>query len=651
MTMRTDSSEPCTLNTTAKNSGEKIAILDCGAQYTKVIDRRVREMNVETEIFPLNVQPDRLRDGFSGIIISGGPNSVYEKNAPKCHPDLFKLNLPVFGICYGMQLLNLALGGTVQSGTTKEYGETVIQVQPDSSLFKGLEQNQQVLMSHGDRIDALAPGFSVVAESAGGGQQERIVAAMANPEAKIYGVQFHPEVELTEHGTDMLKNFLYEVCQVSGLFQLKDRIEMAIEDIQQTVGDKDVFVLVSGGVDSSVTAALLVRALGPERVYAVHIDSGFMRHQESDGVCEALQAIGLKNLRRIDAADYFFNGMAEVNGKTIGPLSTLTDPEQKRRIIGDVFYQMIQKAMAEADFDLDNAFIAQGTLRPDLIESGNRSVSETAHKIKTHHNDVPIIQEHREKGLIIEPNKDWHKDEVREVGRQLGLSEELVSRQPFPGPGLAIRILCVDKPYITNKFEATQKALKEKASAKGYDSLLLPVKSVGVQGDGRSYSYLAILAPQQPERLQNWDELKNLARDIPNHLHTVNRVAVILDGQPLPEQCQTITPTTLQSETVDKLRRVDHQVTSAFRAAGIHDDISQLLTVLVPVDMSGEKGHSVAIRAVVTSDYMTARPASLGKEIPLAFIQHLANILSDEPGMDRVMYDITSKPPATVEWE
>ncbi len=636
---------------TTQTQHEKIAILDCGAQYTKVIDRRIREMNVETEIFPLNVDPKRL-NGFAGIIISGGPNSVYEDKAPKCHPDLFKLSLPTLGICYGMQLLNLSFGGTVQAGTTKEYGETVIQIKPDSSLFKGLAQDQQVLMSHGDRIETLAPGFSRIGESLGNGNgHEDIIAAMANPETNVYGVQFHPEVELTANGTKMLRNFLYEVCQVSGSFQLKDRITTAIQDIQQTVGDKDVFVLVSGGVDSSVTAALLVKALGPERVYAVHIDSGFMRHNESDGVCEALKAIGLKNLRRVNAADDFFNGTTEIDGKTIGPLSSLTDPEEKRRVIGDVFYQMIQNAMADADFDLDRAFIAQGTLRPDLIESGNRSVSETAHKIKTHHNDVPIIQEHREKGLIIEPNKDWHKDEVREVGRQLGLSEELVSRQPFPGPGLAIRTLCTETPYITETFEATQQALQEKTRPQGYHSLLLPIKSVGVQGDGRSYSYLAVLSPQSPEHLNDWEALKNLARDIPNQLHDINRVAVILNRTSLPEDYRSITPTTLQPETVEKLRTVDHQVTEAFKAQGIHEDISQLLTVLLPVDSTGGKGHSIAIRAVVTSDYMTARPAALGREIPLPFIRQLANDLSSHPAIDWVMYDITSKPPATVEWE
>ncbi len=629
----------------ARTATEKIAVLDCGAQYTKVIDRRVRELKVETEIFPLDVDPARLED-FSGIIISGGPGSVYEADAPKPHPDLFSLQMPILGICYGMQLINRSFGGMVQSGETKEYGETVIDVKPDTLLFKDLDPKQQVLMSHGDRVETLAPGFEVIGESHG------IVAAIANREKRVYGVQFHPEVELTEHGTAILRNFLYEACKVSGTFTLEDRLEQTVEEIRKTVGDREVFVLVSGGVDSSVTAALLLKALGPEKVFAVHIDSGFMRHEESDLVCEALKAIGLKHLRRINAEQDFLNAVTEMEGemegKTVGPLKTETDPEAKRRIIGDVFYRLISRAMEEAEINLDEAFIAQGTLRPDLIESGNRGISTAAHKIKTHHNDVPVIQQHRDRGLIIEPNRDLHKDEVRRIGQMLGLPTELVIRQPFPGPGLAIRVLCTDQPFITENFDATNQALRQKAKKNGFDGLLLPVKSVGVQGDGRSYSYLAVLSG---EDYGNWRQLKDLAREIPNELHAINRVAVVVNGKQLPERWERVTPTTLLPETTQKLRDLDHIVTEAFKRDGLFEGISQLLTVLVPVDTTGGNGHSIAIRAVVTSDYMTARPAALGSEIPLAFIRKLGQELGSKPGVDLVMYDVTSKPPATVEWE
>ncbi|MBK8190469.1 MAG: glutamine-hydrolyzing GMP synthase [Vampirovibrionales bacterium] len=638
---------------------EKIAILDCGAQYTKVIDRRVRELRVETEIFPLNVDPARisLDDGFIGVILSGGPASVYQTGAPQPHPALFKLDVPMLGICYGMQLMTRAHGGSVVAGEAKEYGETLITVMPDCALFRGLAASQQALMSHGDRVEALAPGFTVVAESpaphSGGAP---IIAAVADAARGRYGVQFHPEVELTVNGVTMLQRFLYDICGACGAFSLENRLETTIADIRRTVGDQDVFVLVSGGVDSSVTAALLVRALGPQKVFAVHIDSGLMRHQESDRVCEALSAIGLTHLRRMNAADAFFNARAEMDGRAIGPLSHATDPEEKRRLIGDTFYHLAQQAMREADCDIDRAFIAQGTLRPDLIESGNRDVSVTAQKIKTHHNDVPLIQAHRERGLILETNRDWHKDEVREIGRMLGLPDDLVDRQPFPGPGLGIRVLCATQPFTTPDDDAIALELDRLAKAAGYGALLLPVKSVGVQGDGRSYSHLALIdagdAHARRARFADWQTLKALARQIPNHVHAVNRVAIALNGPALPAVCNRITPTTLTPQTVERLRLWDHYVSQAFRKAGLFGRISQLLAVLVPVDLSGGDGVSLAIRAVVTSDYMTARPAAIGDEIPIDFLLSLADELSALPDAPtRVFYDVTSKPPATVEWE
>ncbi len=634
---------------------DKIALLDCGAQYTKVIDRRVRELNVDTEIFPVGVDPEVLRQaGISGIILSGGPNSVYEQNAPQCHPKLFELGLPVLGICYGMQLMNRHFGGTVLPSPTKEYGETEIAVQADCPLFAGLEPMQHVLMSHGDSVGEPAPGFHVVARSAET-HHTQVVVAIENRAAKLYGVQFHPEVELSRNGGKMLENFLYKVCGLTGNYVLGDRLTESLEAIRKQVGDRKVFVLVSGGVDSSVTAALLLKALGPDQVFAVHIDSGLMRHEESDLVCEALKAIGLKHMRRIDAEERFLKGTTEIDGQPVGPLCRMTDPETKRRIIGDVFYHLIQEAIRDSGLDLEETFIAQGTLRPDLIESGNRDISDQAHTIKTHHNDVPLIQEQRRKGLIIEPNRDWHKDEVRQVGRMLGLPEALVMRHPFPGPGLGIRTLCAERPFVTDKYFQTNRDLRQLAAEAGMEALLLPIHSVGVQGDSRSYSYCAVLRVDWDKTA--WKDLRAMGQKIPNRLHAINRVAVILNDPPhaLPEQLHHITPTRLEHVALAKLRRLDHKVTRAFVEAGLYGDISQLLTVLIPVDTTpgldvGQK-HSVVIRAVVTSDYMTARPAGLGEEIPSDLIRNLAIDLSTEPEVDLILYDITSKPPATVEWE
>ena len=631
---------------------EKIALLDCGAQYTKVIDRRVRELNVDTEIFPVDINANELKKDFAGIILSGGPNSVYEAGAPQCDPGIFELGIPVLGICYGMQLMNRTFGGTVLPSPTKEYGETEITVEPGCLLFDGLTADQHVLMSHGDSVGEPAPGFRVVGKSVSTHHHE-VVAAIQNSDARLYGVQFHPEVELSVNGGKMLENFLYKICGLTGSHVLGDRLEESLEAIRQQVGDKNVFVLVSGGVDSSVTAALLVKALKPEQVFAVHIDSGMMRHQESDLVCEALKAIGLKHMERVDAEETFLNATTEIDGKVVGPLCKIHDPEAKRRIIGDVFYHLVTDAIRRSGLNLNETFIAQGTLRPDLIESGNRDISSQAHTIKTHHNDVPLIQEQRKKGLIIEPNRDWHKDEVRKVGRMLGLPEELVMRHPFPGPGLAIRVICAEQPYLTENYYETNHQLKALAEEANMEAVLLPVQSVGVQGDSRSYRYVAALKGNLNQL--TWSEIRTLAQKIPNRLHAVNRVTLLLSDKPLPESVHQITPTLLNPISLEKLRVLDHIVTEGFRNEGLHDQISQLFTVLIPVDTVKDAKrppkHSVVIRAVVTSDYMTARPASLLQEIPLTFIRNLAEELSSQPNVDLVLYDITSKPPATVEWE
>ena len=640
-----------TSNTTAKKI-EKIALLDCGAQYTKVIDRRVRELNVDTAIFPVDVKADLLKGDFSGIILSGGPNSVYEADAPQCDPAIFNLGLPVFGICYGMQLLNRHFGGTVLPSPTKEYGETEVTVKPDCLLFDGLEPLQHVLMSHGDSVGEPAPGFEVVGRSANSHDHD-VVAAIQNPKARIYGVQFHPEVELSVNGGRMLENFLYKVCGLTGSHALGDRLNESLYAIRTQVGDKNVFVLVSGGVDSSVTAALLVKALRPEQVFAVHIDSGMMREEESDLVCEALKAIGLKHLERVDAEQTFLNATTEIDGKTVGPLRHVTDPETKRRIIGDVFYHLVTDAIQRSGLNLNDTFIAQGTLRPDLIESGNRDVSSQAHTIKTHHNDVPLIQEQRKKGLIIEPNRDWHKDEVRKVGRMLGLPEALVMRHPFPGPGLAIRVLCSETPYLTDEYDSANRSLQVLAAEAGLQAVLLPIQSVGVQGDARSYRYCAALKGDLFKL--TWPEIRALAQKIPNRIHAINRVALLLNEKPLPREIKTITTTHLNEVTLEKLRVLDGMVTDAFRAEGLHDSISQLFTVMIPVDTDIRSGgrfkHSFVLRAVITSDYMTARPAALLDELPLQFIRNLVYALGSQPNVDLILYDITSKPPATVEWE
>jgi len=636
------SASPNLKQTKAKQLTNKVAILDCGAQYTKVIDRRIRELNVCSDLLPLNVDPEALKN-YGAIILSGGPNSVTANNAPEFNEKVLQLGLPVLGICYGMQLIAHHLGGKVSSGEIKEYGETRIQVNTQSTLFQGLSSDEMVLMSHGDKVLNLPEGFTQI------GSSGDIVAAIGNPQRRIYGVQFHPEVELTLNGTQILKNFLYDVAGLKGDYSLESRLDETLSNIQNQVKDNPVFVLVSGGVDSAVTAAMLLKALKPEQIYALHVDTGFMRYQESDGVCQSLESLGLMHLEHLKAEETFLNATAKIDGKTVGPLSQVTDPEVKRRIIGDMFFELTQRAMEKLNLDLDKTFIAQGTLRPDLIESGNVGVSKIAHKIKTHHNVVPVIQAQREKGLIVEPNQDLHKDEVRKIGLLLGLPDEIVQRQPFPGPGLAIRVICSDAPYLTNNFESLNQQVASKAAGQNLHGCVLPIKSVGVQGDFRSYSYLTALSGAYQ---REWEGLKELATQIPNTVGGINRVGLLLEhGRQLPGQVTSITPTTLNHESLELIRQIDHLVIGTFKKEGFLGNISQLLTVLIPIDTKDQGRHSIAIRGVVTSDYMTARPAILGEEIPWSLIEGLDQTIRSDFPIDCVFYDLTGKPPATVEWE
>lgn len=614
---------------------EKIAILDCGGQYTKVIDRKVRELNVRSDIFPLGIKANQLKE-YNGIILSGGPKSVWSEEKLLYDPALIELGMPVLGICYGMHLLNTHFGGAVKPGVKTEYGETEIETQGDCPLFSGLSKKETVLMSHGDSVKSLAPGFSECARSGD------VIAAFYNAEKKIYGVQFHPEVDLTVHGKKILSNFLMGICELHGNYRLEDRIEVAVQKIKTMVKDNEIVVLVSGGVDSAVSAVLLLKALDKMKIHAIHIDHGFMRKNESDDICENLKRLGLNNLIRINAAEIFFNTICTIENKKLGPLTSITDPEEKRTLIGHLFIEVLKEALKDLNLDFDSTFLAQGTLRPDLIESGNPDVSSYAHKIKTHHNDVEIIRKAREKGLIVETNWDWHKDEVRQVGRSLGLEDSITKRQPFPGPGLAIRIICTDgKETIPPESSVKCQAEIDKISG-NYNGFVLPFQTVGVQGDCRSYRNLVFLS--SPHTPIEWNIISKIGNRLPNKLNFINRVAYVLNKE--VTGALSIFPQYLTKPNVHLLQEVD----AIIRKYLENDTNSQVFGVLVPVGIT--KKVSVAIRTFITNDYMTGRPAILGKEIPLTVISDLIKEIETHcPEIDMIAYDITSKPPATVEWE
>ena len=616
---------------------EKLAILDCGGQYTKVIDRRVRELGVKSDIFPINVKAEDLKD-YKAVILSGGPNNIGEAGRLNFDEKIFELGVPVLGICYGMQLMSDHFGGIIDSNIKKEYGATDVWIDVNSTIFEGLNEKEQVLMSHGDTVKVKPEGFQIIAKSGDA------IAAIGDETRKMYGFQFHPEVDLTENGMKMLENFIRKVACYKEVYALDDRIESSIKMIKEKVGDNKIIVLVSGGVDSAVTAALLVKALPAENIYAIHIDSGFMRKNESDLVCENLKALGMKNLIRENAKDYFFNTVVETEEGKIGPLVNEVDPEKKRRIIGEIFIQIANQVIERLGLDKENTFIAQGTLRPDLIESGNPDISGFAHKIKTHHNDVEIVRQARKKGLIVETNADWHKDEVRRVARKLGLDEAIASRQPFPGPGLAIRLICHDKQdeaIITDEEVDKLKEILENTNQNGY---ILPIKSVGVQGDARSYRNLCLMEGEKIDF--DWKQITTKAKEITDSINTINRVGYILNKANFNEEikCHDMR---IADENVELLRELDKIVTSNLEEA----KVNQTFAVLIPIGIT--KKYSVAIRTFVTNDFMTGRAGEIGKEVSKEAIETIVKKIEEKFGdkIEFIIYDVTSKPPATTEWQ
>jgi GMP synthase (glutamine-hydrolysing) len=502
---------------------QTLLILDYGSQFTQLIARRVRERRVYCEVLPCDTPiADIRRRSPLGLILSGGPQSVYADGAPQAPAELFDLGVPVLGICYGMQALARTLGGTVVSGERHEYGRAEIEVVNPGLLFQGLERRQTVWMSHGDQVRVLPPGF---VGSAATGSVPHV--ACADPARRIYGVQFHPEVSHSVHGEEILANFLVEVCGARGDWTMASYLEEAMAAVRERVGDDRVLCALSGGVDSSVVAALLARAVG-DRMTAVFVDTGLLRKGERHQVeTELRDGLGIP-IRVVDAGARFLAALAGV-----------ADPERKRKIIGAQFIEVFE---SEARSLEGFRFLAQGTLYPDVIES--TSVKGPSAVIKTHHNVGGLPE--RLGFELVEPLRQLFKDEVRQLGRELGLPEHLVTRHPFPGPGLAVRVLGeVSEDRLRLLREADAIFLEELRASGWYErtsqafAVFLPVKSVGVMGDFRTYENVVALRSVDTRDFMtaDWSPLPHellgrVANRIVNEVRGLNRVVYDVTSKP-----------------------------------------------------------------------------------------------------------------------
>jgi len=586
-----------------------IAILDFGSQYSHLISRRVRELGVYAEIFTPDVSLDALK-GRKGIILSGGPRSVYEEGSPQVDPKIFGLGIPILGVCYGHQLFAYNLGGKVLSGKTKEYGFTELALE-DSKLFKGLQRKEVVWMSHGDYVDQAPPGFRITATSEG-----CPITGMSDESRDFYGIQFHPEVTHTKCGMTVLKNFIFDICKAEKDWSISGYIHTISKEIKEKVGDRKVFLLVSGGIDSTVCFALLNKVLGKERVYGLHIDNGFLRKHESKNIKGDLSKLGFDNLHVVDAEDVFLSALRDVY-----------EPEQKRRIIGQKFIDVQRDSLEKLGLDPEDWVVAQGTIYPDTIESMG---TKHADLIKTHHNRVAIIQEMIEQGSLIDPIAYLYKDEVRELGEELGLPKEAVWRHPFPGPGLSIRCLCSDGTEQAPSSLIFEEICREN----GLSGSILPIRSVGVQGDCRTYRNPAAISGDV-----HWDSLERISTEITNRAHEVNRVVVTLKA------CDDISlkKAYLTKERLDLLREIDVIVNRIMKEEGLQDEIWQFPIVLIPL---GDRNESVVLRPISSKEAMTARFFDLGDKVRRRIVKELSHL-----PIDCIYYDVTNKPPATIEWE
>ena len=584
----------------------QITVLDAGGQYCHLIARKVRDLGVYAEVAPSETPLSELQ-GRRGIIVSGGPSSVYDPGSPTLDPDLLRDGTPILGICYGQQLMAHLLGGNVRKGERGEYGFAQMEVRQPGEILDGIEGVQQVWMSHRDQVTAPPEGFAVLA-----GTATCAIAAIADPERRLYAVQFHPEVAHTPCGPRILTNFVFRVCGCVRDWDPAGQVLEIEERIRETARGRNVFFFVSGGVDSTVAYTLCLRALGPERVHGTYVDTGLMREGETEFVRANFAALGARAFAVEDAAPQF-----------LGALADAVEPERKRHIIGEEFVNVQQRILESEHFAVDlragHWVLGQGTIYPDTIESGG---APKADLIKTHHNRVAGIQRLIEEGKIVEPLASFYKDEVRAIGRQLQLSPELLDRHPFPGPGLAIRCLCAETGGRPEKIP---------------EGWVLPVRSVGVQGDSRTY--------RPALAIDGFPDSDEETAGLINRLEGVNRVVAEVWTAEKSGNMRAV-PAFLSGGRLARLRRADAIVRRLAHTSGFDRNVWQFPVVLIPFG-SVERPDSVVLRPIHSVDGMTASAVRMPRDLLAEMVKELSAV----EGVGGVYYDLTNKPPATIEWE
>ena len=577
------------------NPNPQIIVLDAGGQYCHLEARKVRDLGVYAEVRASETPAEEL-SGARGLIISGGPSSVYDAGSPTVDPAIFSSGQAVLGICYGQQIMAHLLGGEVRRGEKGEYGMATLQLDETSDpMFAGLSGHQQIWMSHRDLVGRVPDGFSIV-----GRTDTCPVAAIADSARRLYGVQFHPEVVHTSRGLEYLANFVLRVCGCVPDWDPRHRVPLIEQEIRDCVGGRKVFFFVSGGVDSSVAFALATRALGADRVRGVYVDTGLMREGETEFV------------RRLGGLS-----VEHAENEFLSVLAGVTEPERKRHIIGEEFVLVQERVIEREGLMGHDWMLGQGTIYPDTIESGGTA---KAALIKTHHNRVAGIQNLIASGRIVEPLRSFYKDEVRQVGRELGLPAELLDRHPFPGPGLAIRCLCSPGDAAV------------RATAEGF---VIPIQSVGVQGDSRSYAPALAIDALDTGR----------ATELTNRLTAVNRVIAPVETR-VPLEQMAVRASSLTAERLARLRVADAVVRRLSHESGYDRAVWQFPVILIPLGTAAAP-DSVVLRPVDSVDGMTARSVAMDDGL---LRRMCAGILGID-GVAGVFYDLTHKPPGTIEWE